>query len=143
MIIRQNGQDALYLPSDSELRVSIWRLTSERKVWYEWHAESFLVIPPTAGIGTGEGSFMSPLTPLGNFGGLPVSTPSPIQDLIEFVPHGRVPRDRRSGDSLKSTNSRESMGGLGGLGLGLGSRVVKIGQTSLHNPGGRSSWIGL
>jgi hypothetical protein len=21
--------------------------------------------------------------------------------------------------------------------------VVKIGQTSLHNPGGRSSWIGL
>jgi protein arginine N-methyltransferase 5 len=22
-------------------------------------------------------------------------------------------------------------------------RLVKIGQTSLHNPGGRSSWIGL
>jgi type II protein arginine methyltransferase len=27
--------------------------------------------------------------------------------------------------------------------IGVESGVVKIGQTSLHNPGGRSSWIGL
>jgi len=29
------------------------------------------------------------------------------------------------------------------LHAGAGFEVVKIGHTSLHNPGGRSSWIGL
>jgi len=29
------------------------------------------------------------------------------------------------------------------LRAGAGFEVVKIGHTSLHNPGGRSSWIGL
>lgn len=29
------------------------------------------------------------------------------------------------------------------LRAGVGFEVVKIGHTSLHNPGGRSSWIGL
>ncbi|KAJ4476233.1 PRMT5 arginine-N-methyltransferase-domain-containing protein, partial [Lentinula aciculospora] len=35
-------KEPLYLPSNSELQISIWRLTNERQVWYEWHAESFL-----------------------------------------------------------------------------------------------------
>ena len=32
---------------------------------------------------------------------------------------------------------------MGGLATVPVYEVVKIGQTSLHNPGGRSSWIGL
>ncbi|KAH6913038.1 shk1 kinase-binding protein 1 [Coprinopsis sp. MPI-PUGE-AT-0042] len=62
------------LLSVQKLLVSIWRLTNDKQVWYEWHAESFW-------------------------------------SLI-----------------MSSELEYES---------------VKIGHTSLHNPGGRSSWIGL
>lgn len=74
------SQEPLYLPSNSELRVSIWRQTDGKKVWYEWLAESFL----------------------------------PISSQVS--------------DPLKNIGE---------------TTLVKIGQTSLHNPNGRSSWIGL
>ncbi|KAF2094784.1 arginine N-methyltransferas-like protein [Rhizodiscina lignyota] len=32
----------LYIPDDSELQVSMWRQTDDRKVWYEWIVESFV-----------------------------------------------------------------------------------------------------
>ncbi|KAI9843507.1 MAG: methyltransferase protein [Sclerophora amabilis] len=32
----------LYFPDDSELDVSIWRQTDDRKVWYEWMVEAFM-----------------------------------------------------------------------------------------------------
>ncbi|KAF2202151.1 arginine N-methyltransferas-like protein [Delitschia confertaspora ATCC 74209] len=32
----------LHVPQNSELEVSMWRLTDDRKVWYEWLVESFI-----------------------------------------------------------------------------------------------------
>jgi type II protein arginine methyltransferase len=52
----------------------------------------------------------------------PMATPSPLIDAIDAQPVFEEPEEEfRKAD--------------------IG--VVKIGQTSLHNPGGRSSWIGL
>ncbi|KAE8453517.1 hypothetical protein EG329_010378 [Mollisiaceae sp. DMI_Dod_QoI] len=34
----------LYFPDDSELEVSIWRQTDDRKVWYEWLVEAYVMI---------------------------------------------------------------------------------------------------
>ena len=36
----------LYLPDHSELEVHMWRLTDQRRVWYEWSAEAFVVLDP-------------------------------------------------------------------------------------------------
>lgn len=32
----------MQLPADSEVEVSFWRQTDDRKVWYEWLVESFM-----------------------------------------------------------------------------------------------------
>ncbi|KAK0110601.1 methyltransferase protein [Cadophora gregata f. sp. sojae] len=37
-------KNALYFPDDSELEVSIWRQTDDRKVWYEWLVEAFVMV---------------------------------------------------------------------------------------------------
>jgi protein arginine N-methyltransferase 5 len=34
----------MQLPAKSEVEVSFWRQTDDRKVWYEWLVESFMVI---------------------------------------------------------------------------------------------------
>ncbi|KIJ67063.1 hypothetical protein HYDPIDRAFT_85533 [Hydnomerulius pinastri MD-312] len=120
-------RDPLYLPSNSELQVSIWRLTNDRQVWYEWYAESFLpvanaLLPPeqSEDLSGSDGSFFSCTS-------THVAMPSPVIDAIDAFPSTeRVEPRRASPDSVKAV-----------------SGVVKIGQTSLHNPGGRSSWIGL
>lgn len=31
-------------PDNSELQISMWRQTDDRKVWYEWMVESFVHI---------------------------------------------------------------------------------------------------
>lgn len=36
----------LYFPDDSELEVSVWRQTDDRKVWYEWLVEAFVMVGP-------------------------------------------------------------------------------------------------
>ncbi|KAI9834136.1 MAG: methyltransferase protein [Phylliscum demangeonii] len=36
----------LYFPDHSELVVSVWRQTDDRRVWYEWLVEAFAVLPP-------------------------------------------------------------------------------------------------
>ncbi|KAF7327615.1 Protein arginine N-methyltransferase [Mycena kentingensis (nom. inval.)] len=129
-------KDPLYLPSNSELQVSIWRLTNQRKVWYEWHAEAFLNVIPVSSVET-DVPLPTPRSP-GSFGGgsffssPPRSTPSPLIDanlpLADAVSYAL---DRRESiDSLAAPPSPNP-------------RLIKIGHTSLHNPGGRSSWIGL
>ncbi|KAF9521677.1 PRMT5-domain-containing protein [Crepidotus variabilis] len=122
-------REPLYLPSNSELQVSIWRLTNDKQVWYEWHAESFISMPNNAR--TTED--LMPLTA----GTMPPSAsfssygqPSPLIDLKELRPLDM------SRLTLVSDGSSSSSGGLA-------YESVKIGHTSLHNPGGRSSWIGL
>ncbi|KAH9986239.1 PRMT5 arginine-N-methyltransferase-domain-containing protein [Russula vinacea] len=79
-------KEPLYLPSNSELQVSIWRLTDQRQVWYEWYAESFLpVLRPPAETPTkvgplprvdGYGSFMTATS-------TPFVPPSPLIDAID------------------------------------------------------------
>lgn len=39
-------KSALYYPDDSEIEVSIWRQTDDRKVWYEWMVEAFVMTGP-------------------------------------------------------------------------------------------------
>ncbi|KAF5367430.1 hypothetical protein D9758_003674 [Tetrapyrgos nigripes] len=114
-------KEPLYLPSNSELQVTIWRLTNQRRVWYEWHAESFLY-----------GSCLDPVSsyPLSATPTIPVTdsgvslrVSSPLIDAVELAPERR--------GSIASVVSLPVAG------------LVKIGHTSLHNAGGRSSWIGL
>ena len=126
-------KEPLYLPSNSELQVFVWRLTNQRQVWYEWYAESFLpVLRPLAEtpkdgpmpVVDGHGSFVTATS-------TSFAPPSPLVDAIDnpFL---------ISGDRLfKDVPKREEEASK------IESGVVKIGQTSLHNPGGRSSWIGL
>ncbi|CAK5269133.1 unnamed protein product [Mycena citricolor] len=114
-------KEPLYLPSNSELQVNIWRLTNQRQVWYEWHAENFLNVnaPPSPE------TEMPPRSPaLGNgaFFSSPRNIPSPLVDAMP------MPADIFALDPRRSE---------------AGTRLIKIGHTSLHNPGGRSSWIGL
>ena len=114
----------MYLPSNSELQVSIWRLTNEHQVWYEWHAESFISIPSIAAsseellLGQPFGDQFISSSSSSTLG-----APSPMAD-------GKDPIFL----SLPNVS----------IGKGVSEYVtVKIGHTSLHNPGGRSSWIGL
>jgi len=114
-------KEPLYLPSNSELQVSIWRLTNDRQVWYEWHAESFILLPATlrAGVELLLGSPGFSTAPSFNSMG----APSPLIDSREL-----------DTGKMATTDIAHTDGEL---------EAVKIGHTSLHNPGGRSSWIGL
>lgn len=56
-----------------------------------------------------------------------VAVPSPVIDAVDAFPSLERSELRKSGEEPP----RSTAG------------VIKIGQTSLHNPGGRSSWIGL
>ena len=56
----------------------------------------------------------------------PVLSPSPIADAVDIPPMEIDAEAAVEGDAAKNS-------------IGL----IKIGQTSLHNPRGRSSWIGL
>lgn len=114
-------KEPLYLPSNSELHVSMWRLTGNHKVWYEWYAESFVPTqamrqPLGSIIGGKSGMLLSPL----------ISAPSPMLDAA----------DMSFGDDKSMTMDMDPD-------VPETFEVTKIGQTSLHNPGGRSSWYGL
>jgi type II protein arginine methyltransferase len=104
--------------------VSIWRLTTERQVWYEWHAESFLPIIRHVAANADLGRLQSVSnTNSGVFGSV-----SPLTSA--FLDADSSTEGRQ--DSIEILEASTST-----------FETVKIGQTSLHNPGGRSSWIGL
>lgn len=108
-------------------------MTDERQVWYEWHAESFLTIPITPG---NRDELSSSLHSGGGGQSLvhsPLSMPSPLADDESFFWNAKTPA-RAPHQQLPRRASTVA---------GLGYEVVKIGHTNLHNPGGRSSWIGL
>ncbi|GLB40203.1 putative class I-like SAM-binding methyltransferase superfamily protein [Lyophyllum shimeji] len=113
-------REPLYLPSNSELQVSIWRLTNERQVWYEWHAESFLSSPVVAQSDSGLRS--------SSLSGIPPSPSTTVHSPLIDADDPTFAQRTGYGTPDASPGSYET---------------VKIGQTSLHNPGGRSSWIGL
>ncbi|KAK9322879.1 PRMT5 arginine-N-methyltransferase-domain-containing protein [Lipomyces orientalis] len=35
----------LYVPDSAEIEIAIWRKTDNRKVWYEWSVETFMLVP--------------------------------------------------------------------------------------------------
>ena len=117
-------KEPLYLPSNSELQVSIWRLTNEHQVWYEWHAESFISIPSTAA------SSEELLTGQPFGGQLNSSSSSLTLGALSPLADGKDPLLLSLPNVSTGKNTSEYV-------------TVKIGHTSLHNPGGRSSWIGL
>ena len=125
IVIYSTSQAPLYLPSNSELQVSIWRLTNQRQVWYEWYAESFMPVFNTPSLSELSDDAQSPAKTLGSFfasTSTPMATPSPLIDAIDAQP------------LIEESTEEYRKADIG---------VVKIGQTSLHNPGGKSSWIGL
>ncbi|KAF5359278.1 hypothetical protein D9756_003377 [Leucocoprinus leucothites] len=170
-------KEPLYLPSNSELQVSIWRLTNERQVWYEWHAESFLTVPlaPPGVKSDSDGTPTSGAQGQGWAASSPLSVPSPLADDDGFFSSSTTAGGNGGGASGSTGGEGSTIGtrrgssssgirtpgrvnrsvtlphvfgggGVGGgasAGAGGGFEVVKIGHTSLHNPGGRSSWIGL
>ncbi|KAI0049761.1 PRMT5-domain-containing protein [Auriscalpium vulgare] len=126
-------REPLYLPSNSELQVSIWRLTNQRQVWYEWYAESFL--PVYHPLSEKQKSGSPRVDGRGSFAAAaatPFATPSPLIDAIDnpFITAERPVKVKEVTKRAEEVTNIET-------------GVVKIGQTSLHNPGGRSSWIGL
>ena len=62
-----------------------------------------------------------------------------------------IPSPHMSANSIQSEQQQNestygfTLGADGGISLRSQNKstVIKIGQTALHNPGGRSSWIGL
>ncbi|KAL1673674.1 PRMT5 arginine-N-methyltransferase-domain-containing protein [Schizophyllum commune] len=129
-------REPLYLPSNSELHVSIWRLTNAKQVWYEWHAEAFLAVqamaPPGQWQGPSRSSTLGLLSPSPSAFDMPVPA-SPLIDAVDMPPFGS-PSEVPATPVRESSIFRARAEPL---------TMIKIGQTNLHNPGGRSSWIGL
>jgi len=99
-------------------------------VWYEWYTESFLPVlrSPT------EVGPLPRVDGLGSFVAAASTQIVPASPLIDAIDNPfLVP-----GDSL-SKDVTNRIGEVSKIETG----VVKIGQTMLHNPGGRSSWMGL
>ena len=122
-------QDPLYLPSNSELQVSMWRLTNQRQVWYEWSAEAFLPVAGSSSLRDREESqsMFLDASPMPSILGSPSSlSRSPLVDAVPLELPSVVEKLHVDTDLKKPD-------------VGL----IKIGQTALHNPRGRSSWIGL
>jgi protein arginine N-methyltransferase 5 len=115
------GQDPLYLPPDSELHVDIWRLTDRRKVWYEWSAQSFLAIPQIQ-----PNDLLRSISPFVQASGEDVGSESDSKQSL------KVQTNSSMVESVSQHLASEDS-----------PTLVKIGQTALHNPCGRSSWIGL
>ncbi|KAI0956054.1 hypothetical protein AcV7_006562 [Taiwanofungus camphoratus] len=119
-------KEPMYLPSNCELHVSIWRLTSQRQVWYEWYAEAFLPLPG-ASVQHSHSHGIDEQASLLSSGSTPMISPSPLADAVD------IPVIVEKVDELKEVQDLRK----GEISL------IKIGQTTLHNPRGRSSWIGL
>jgi len=142
-------KDPLYLPSGSELDVSIWRLWdgSRRRIWYEWTAEAYLPTtaggvaapgPSAAGTGTasgapGAGAWGTPGGPGERSSTGANLTPNSARSTIG---PGNIPNSPMMDAPFSPGFPTASWGG------GEGGRV-KIGQTSLHNANGVHSWVGL
>lgn len=112
-------------------------MTDKRKVWYEWYAESFLSTP---GVPFPEpsGNLAAPFSlPTQSANGLPGGSDGARSFLLSPGAQS-LPAPSPMLDAPQPTWD----GNLAAVPDGSPD-LVKIGQTSLHNPGGRSSWIGL
>lgn len=129
-------QHPLHLPSNSELHVSLWRLTDKGRVWYEWYAESFLPTPalPTAAPAPVLPTH-SPVKQGLSILTTPIRVASPLIDA--YSPQTLISNFASPSDYSKQLNVDSA------LATKPVFTLVKLGSTALHNPNGRSSWIGL
>lgn len=44
------------MPDESEIEISVWRKTDNRRVWYEWLVETFVTIPGSSTLDRRESS---------------------------------------------------------------------------------------
>ncbi|KAG8825337.1 methyltransferase protein [Serendipita sp. 411] len=148
-------KDPLYLPSNSELHVTIWRQTGKSKIWYEWYAESYLPVvspPPPFGPQTPRNSgaqSQSSGSAASKF--LTPNVPSPIASAVPSPTTTMA--SGRGGWNTTRVSVDIAPGGIrmgaeestlfGDSTSGPHVTVIKIGQTALHNPEGRGSWTGL
>lgn len=167
---RARVQEPVYLPANSELDVQIWRLTdnTKRRVWFEWAAQTYLVANARLGQGDGgSGPHLDPrrgsmtgTSPPGSVtsgtfsnhrfsGG---SALSPSLDAFQSAPSphlgasGSPTVGSGSGGGVDSQGHRMSAiveEGQGEAAEGQDAIRIKVSQTRLHNPGGKTSWIGL
>lgn len=104
----------------------MWRLTNERQVWYEWYAESYLPVANATLPSDAQDTSVSH-GPAFSSTSTHVAVPSPVVGPVDVLPQV----EPRTEDDRGSKEVKIPCG------------IIKIGQTALHNPSGRSSWIGL
>ncbi|GAA6058643.1 hypothetical protein JCM10212_004054 [Sporobolomyces blumeae] len=142
--------EPMYLPARSELDVQMWRLTdnTKRRVWFEWScaaylpAQSLSFMPTPPGSAT-SGTFSAGLRP-GAFSPTP-STPGGHGEAFQSAPSpmlGSSHDGRMPGIAEEEGASMSAMGIQPPLGAGDGQRIL-ISMSKLHNPGGRTSWVGM
>ncbi|KAF8510773.1 PRMT5-domain-containing protein [Gautieria morchelliformis] len=126
-------KEPLYLPRNSELSVSIWRMTDKRKVWYEWSAESFLAMPRIQPVDQASSRAVQ------SSNGVPSGGDGVRSHLLS--PRAQSPTLSAPSPMLDAPQPLWDRGMS--VVVDESPHIVKIGQMSLQNPGGRSSWIGL
>lgn len=152
-------QDPIYLPARSELDVQMWRMTDnqKRKVWFEWSASAFLPAsslrftpsPPTSVLSSQHapnrrtsGSSTGPdtLSPRWDGSANNRSAPgggafSPMVDAFQSAPSPHIGGavDGRMQGIVEEPGEAE----------GWEEERILVGYTRLHNPQGRSSFVGL
>ncbi len=145
-------KEPLYLPSGAELDVNLWRLVdgkTGKKVWYEWCCEAWLPVQSPSvsagGMGSG-GSFGGGLNGNGIGSGIATGGGSRIVSGTSGLGIGPGGVGGGSGGGQPSPMMDAPLSpslAVAGLPGPSGEGRIKIGQTSLHNPGGIHSWVGL
>lgn len=153
-------KEPLYLPPRSELDVHIFRLvdSNRRRVHFEWSAEVFLPLPAHTLAPSPTVASSSRQTMMTNGNGSYTQTP------ITSRVRASSPMDTRSVSNTSQGQFGESSQGppmpspfvgndsVSSAGFMLdvqrshsldGIVRLKVGQSKLHNPAGRSSWVGL
>ncbi|KAE8266587.1 hypothetical protein A4X09_0g5760 [Tilletia walkeri] len=143
-------REPLYLPAASELEINMWRLTTTRKVWYEWCAEVFLPLagsrgagPTTIGTSTAAGATSGAAG--GGGGGNPrfsIASTDGASSIASGTTGG-VGGGGGGGNAFQNAPHTPSLPEHAGSEGEDGVRRIKTGFSGLCNPGGRSSWIGL
>lgn len=138
-------REPIYLPANSELDVHMWRLTSSDRVWYEWNAEAFLPLS----LATLEDGVKQQQRPLSldassSIGSNGTASAMSTADQHNFSNAPNTPRIPSVSLGHHAAEGSQQSSGLQSSPLPQTPITrVKIGMARLHNPGGRSSWIGL
>lgn len=108
----------------------MWRLTNQRQVWYEWSAEAFLPVMGSSSLKDKDDQsqmvYLDKSPVVSGLSSPSAMSRSPLVDAVPLEPPIVI-----EGSDVDMESRKQDVG------------LIKIGQTALHNPRGRSSWIGL